>query len=110
MLVNFMSTYFLPHLLHKVQPFRLTDGSFEVKVIIYCLYVGGQGVGEVGEIVWRGLGYLFMVDQLGCKTSCFRKNGIGVRHGYRREEGNEAKYLGYSISLIVLFLNYFAST
>ena len=83
MLVNFMSTYFLTHCPHKVHPFRLAGVLFEGGVIINCLYVGGWGVSEVGEIVWIVPGSLFMVEQLGCKTLCFWKNGLGDRHGYR---------------------------
>ena len=60
-----MSTYFLSQCLHKVHPVRLTGGLFEGEDIIYCLYDVGQGVVEVGEIVLRGLVYLFMVDHIG---------------------------------------------
>ena len=49
-----------------------------------------------------------MVDQFVCKNRCFWKNLIGDRHGHRYEEGNEAKYLGYAISLLVSLLDSFA--
>ena len=109
MLVNFMSTYFLPHFLHKFQPVRLTGGLCEGEVIIYCLYVGGQGVENFAGIIWRELRSLFMVDQIGFKTHCFFKNGLGGRHGHRCKEVNEAKYFWYAISFLVFFLNYFTS-
>ena len=47
----------------------LTSGLFEGECIISCLCDGGQGVGEVGEIIWRGFSSLFVVDQLGCKLT-----------------------------------------
>ena len=97
MIVNFMSTYFFPHFLHKVQPLRFTGSLFEVEGIISCLYVGGQGVGEVGDIFWRRLGSLFIVEQLVCKNSCLWKYGLGGRHGHIRKDGNDAKYLWYVI-------------
>ena len=53
MLVIFMCTYLLNHLLHKVQPVSLTVDLLEGEGIITCIYVGSQGVSEVGEIVWR---------------------------------------------------------
>ena len=65
MLVNLMSTYFLSNCLHKVQPARFTGGLFDGEGIISCRYAGGQRVGEVGDIVWRGIGSLFMVHHLG---------------------------------------------
>ena len=71
-----MSTYFFYHCLHKVQPVRLTDGLFESEGIRSCLYVGGQGVSEVGDIFWIGPGSLFMVEQTGCKTCYLWKNRI----------------------------------
>ena len=104
MLVNFMSIYLLSYCLHKVQPFRLTGGLFEGESIISFLYVGCQGVSEVGEIFWRGLGSLFMVDQLWCKTRCFWENILGGRHGHRCKESNESKYLWYDFSLMYLSL------
>ena len=88
MLVNSMSTYLLYHCLHKVQTSRLTGGLFEGKFIISFFCAGGQEVGEVGVVVCRGLGYLFVVEQLGCKTFCFRKNGLGGRYGHICEEEN----------------------
>ena len=51
--------------LHKVQPFRLNGAFLEGEGAVTCLYVGGQGVIKVGNILWIGLGYLSMVDQLG---------------------------------------------
>ena len=50
-----------------------------------------RGFGEVEGIFWRGIGSLFMVEKIGCKTHCFWKNLIGVRHDHIFEEGNEAK-------------------
>ena len=50
MLVNFIRNYFLSHCLQKLQPVSLNGDLFEGEGIIYCLYDGGQGVGEVGEI------------------------------------------------------------
>ena len=65
MLVIFTGTNNLSQILHKVQPVKLTVGLLEGEVIIPCIYVGIQGVNKVGKIVWTGLGYFFMVDQLG---------------------------------------------
>ena len=79
---------------------------FEGEGILSYLYVGSQGVSEVGEIFWRVLGSFFMVDKLGCKTRFLQKNEIGGRHGHRCEEGNEDKYVWDAISLLVVFLNY----
>ena len=47
----------------------------------------------------------FMVEELGCQNRCFCKNGLGDRHDHIRELGNEAKYLGYDILLLVYFPN-----
>ena len=66
-----------------------------------------RGVSKFGEIFWRVLGSFFIVEHLGCKTLCFRKNGLGDKHDHICEEVNEAKYLGYDIYLTVSFLNYF---
>ena len=108
MLFNLTNKYFLPHLIRKIHLFRLTGGLFEDKIIVSCVFVGCQGVGEVGEILRRVIGSLFMVEHIDCKTCCFEKNRLGVRHGHICEDCNEAKYLWYLISLIV-FLNCFAS-
>ena len=101
MLVNFMCTYLLPHCFHKFQPVRLNDGFVEGKGIIPCLYVGSQGVIEVGEILLKEIGSFFIVEKLGWKTRYLWKNGFGYRHGYRCEESNDAKYLSYDISLFI---------
>ena len=94
-----MSTYFLSDFLHKVQPVRLTAGLFYGEG-----YSEGQGVGEVGEIFWRGPGFLFMVEQLGCKNCCLWKNGLDGRHGHICEEVNETKYLWYDFFPLVFIL------
>ena len=86
-----MSTYFLSNCLHKVHPVRLTGGLFEYEGIIYCLYAGEQGVDEVGEMLCKLLGSFLMLEQIGCKTRCFWKNGLGGRHGHRCKEGNEVE-------------------
>ena len=98
-----MCTYSLPNFLHKVRAVRLTGGFLEGGGISYRLYVGRQGVSEVGENFWIGIGSFFIVDQLGCKNICFWKNGLDERNGHRCEEGNEAKYLWYAISILVFF-------
>ena len=104
-----MSTYLLPNFLQKVHHVRLTGGLIEGEGIIYCLYDGARGFSEVGGIIWGGLGSLFMVEKLGYRSFCFRKNGLGDRHGHRHKELNEAKYIWYAIYLLVFILNYFSS-
>ena len=63
-----MGTGIFSYIFQKVQPIRLTNGLLEGKGIVSYLYVGGQGVSEFENILWRGLGYLFMVDQFSHKT------------------------------------------
>ena len=86
-----MCTYLLSYLFQNVQHISLTGGFLESEVIIYCLYSVNQGFSEFGDIFWRGLSSLFMVEQLGCKNFCFWKNEICGRNGHRCKEGNEAK-------------------
>ena len=88
----------------------LTGGLIKGKLIINWLFVGSQGFSEVGNFVCIGLGFSFMVDQLGYKNTCLWKNGIGERYGHICEEVNEAKNIGLAISLIISFLNYFYLT
>ena len=109
MLVNFMSIYFLSHCLHKFHSDRLNGGLFEGEDIISCLYAGGQGAGEVGGGFLRGIISLFVVGQLGCKTRCFWKNGLGGRNVHICKEGNEDKYLWYESLPLVFIFNSFDS-
>ena len=60
-------------------------------------------------MIWIGIEFFFKVEYLVCRNCCFWKNLIGDRYGHRCEEGNVAKNLGYAISIIIYFLNYFAS-
>ena len=83
MIVNILCTYFLPHRLHKVQPIRLTDVLLGSVGIVYYLYVGRQGVSEVGDIVWKGLGFFFIFEQIGCKNSCLWNNVLVGRNVIR---------------------------
>ena len=85
----------------------MTGGYLEGEVVIYFLFVRDQGVGEVRDILWRGLGSFFMVDQLGWKTSCFCKNVLCGRNGHIYKERNEAQNPGCVISILVSFLNYY---
>ena len=62
MLVILIRTNIISKSLQKVQPVRMTGGFLEGESIIYCLYIGIQGVSEVGKTVWKGLGRFFMVD------------------------------------------------
>ena len=57
--------------IHKVQPIRLTGGLFEGEGIVSWFFVGGKGVGEVGNIFWWELGYFFVMEHFGWKTCCF---------------------------------------
>ena len=50
-----------------------------------------------------------MLDQLGYTHSCFWNNRFGDRNEYICDEGNEAKKIGYEISILFSFLYYFAS-
>ena len=63
-LIIIMCKNILYHNLHWVQPGRLTDSFLEGVGVIPCLYVGCQGVSEVGKVVWRGPGSLFMVEHI----------------------------------------------
>ena len=50
MLVIFMSTYFLPHSLHKSQPSRFTVGFLEDEGLISLFCVKEEGVSKIGYI------------------------------------------------------------
>ena len=92
-----MSTYLLPNSLHKLHPVWLTGSFLKSEGLIYFFYIWDQGVGKVGNIFWRRLGFFLMVEHIGCKTFCFWKNGLGGRHGHRWERGKEFKNLGHAI-------------
>ena len=76
MLFIFMSTNLLSHILHRVHPVSLNGGLLEGDFIITWLYVGIQGVNEVGDIFWRGIGSLFMVDNIGLQISLFMEEDL----------------------------------
>ena len=68
-----------------------------------------RGLVKLGIFSGDELDLFFMVDQLVWKTHCFWNNGLGEINVHRCKEANGAKKLGYDISIIVSFLNSFAS-
>ena len=91
---------------HKIHPFWLAGGILEFEVIIYLLYVGDYGIIESGGNIWIRLRSFFVVEQHGCKTQCFWKNGLGGSHCHRCDEVHEFTYIWYATTLLY-FLNYF---
>ena len=83
--------------------------SLKVKVEFPSSMFETRGLVKLGIFSGDELDFFLMVDQLVWKTRCFWNNGLGEIHVHRCKEANGAKKLGYGISIIVSFLNYFAS-
>ena len=95
-----MRTYFLTHFPPKVQPVSLTGVFFEGEGIIHCLYDVIQGVSGVGDIVRRGLGSLFMVEQLGWKLDVSGRMDLVADIDTDAERETRSNILGMQFHLL----------
>ena len=104
-LIIIMCKNILYHNLHWVQPGRLTDGFLEGVGVIPCLYVGCQGVSEVGKVVWRGPGYLFMVEHIVWKIAVYGSMELVVVMDKDAKREIIPKYLGLTHILLSISWN-----
>ena len=67
-----MCTNIISDNFHEYQNLRLTEGLLKGEGVITYLFVGVQGVSEVGNIFCRGIGIYFVVYRLASKIAVYR--------------------------------------